>query len=415
MSISNAPTPHQNGRGEKGQFMHLRQSLPAAIAAVLGLSLLASLLTEYSRSSLLPVLQVCAAFLLGYWVAGQRLRAESQKMPQEQPAATEVQLLPMSVPTHLRHELRTPVNLIIGFCETIIAPIRAYREPLPSAYQSDLQAIYRNAKQLQQLIEDVLSDSEPLQEPLQVQYRLAVEPTQTIALLDADLAVIELFKRSISNYEIVGTQNIGELSHLAASSALAGVILTIEQPDTRLPEIAYAIGDQIPIITCPISTVSNMMQHHGRIDYLMKPITYQALEEALLRLGGTIHDLLIVDDSQDSMEMVSRMLRSMPQGYQVWKAYSGREGLALMREQHFDATILDLTLPDIDGTTIVKHMRTDPGLSYIPVLLTSAHRDSEIVTSAEAMKISIYRLAGLPSDNLVRSLSSIVQMFSGRP
>jgi signal transduction histidine kinase len=59
--------------------------------------------------------------------------------------------------TGLSHELRTPVNLIIGFSEMmVIAPESSYGRGLPDAYRGDLEAIYRNACHISNLIDDVL-------------------------------------------------------------------------------------------------------------------------------------------------------------------------------------------------------------------------------------------------------------------
>ncbi|GAB4563926.1 MAG: hypothetical protein Kow0047_13210 [Anaerolineae bacterium] len=61
---------------------------------------------------------------------------------------------------NVSHELRTPLNLIIGFSEMMVTAPESYGAPLPAAYRGDLNAIYRNAKHLSDLIEDVLSLSQ---------------------------------------------------------------------------------------------------------------------------------------------------------------------------------------------------------------------------------------------------------------
>lgn len=57
----------------------------------------------------------------------------------------------------LSHEMRTPLNLIIGFSEVMAtAPLTYYGEPLPPRYREDLETIYRNAVHLSHLLDDVL-------------------------------------------------------------------------------------------------------------------------------------------------------------------------------------------------------------------------------------------------------------------
>jgi signal transduction histidine kinase/CheY-like chemotaxis protein len=61
---------------------------------------------------------------------------------------------------NVSHELRTPLNLIIGFSEMIVTAPESYGHPLPGVYRGDLNAIYRNAKHLSSLIDDVLDLSQ---------------------------------------------------------------------------------------------------------------------------------------------------------------------------------------------------------------------------------------------------------------
>lgn len=60
------------------------------------------------------------------------------------------------------HELRTPVNLIIGFSELMVGPGRpsTYGEVLPDSYRGDIEAIHRNAGHISHLIDDILDLSQ---------------------------------------------------------------------------------------------------------------------------------------------------------------------------------------------------------------------------------------------------------------
>lgn len=56
----------------------------------------------------------------------------------------------------ISHELRTPLNLVVGFAELMIESPEYYGSALPSPYLRDLRIIYRNARHLQGLVNDVL-------------------------------------------------------------------------------------------------------------------------------------------------------------------------------------------------------------------------------------------------------------------
>ena len=75
--------------------------------------------------------------------------------------AEEARRLKAEFAANISHELRTPLNLIIGFSEMMATAPQAYGgDRLPTAYQSDLDAILRNARHLSTLIDDVLDLSQ---------------------------------------------------------------------------------------------------------------------------------------------------------------------------------------------------------------------------------------------------------------
>ncbi|HEY3079835.1 MAG TPA: hybrid sensor histidine kinase/response regulator [Chloroflexota bacterium] len=71
-------------------------------------------------------------------------------------AADEARRLKVEFAANISHELRTPLNLIIGFSELLLSGPDTYDGPLVKPYVRDVEAIYRNARHLSQLIDDVL-------------------------------------------------------------------------------------------------------------------------------------------------------------------------------------------------------------------------------------------------------------------
>ncbi len=54
------------------------------------------------------------------------------------------------------HELRGPLNLILGFSKLMALSPEEYHEPLPASYHADVDAIYRNSQHLAALLDDIL-------------------------------------------------------------------------------------------------------------------------------------------------------------------------------------------------------------------------------------------------------------------
>ena len=90
----------------------------------------------------------------------ERLRDTNRKLEIAFEQAEESRQAKARFAANVSHELRTPINLIVGFSEVMILAPEVYDQPLPAAYRADVNAVYRNAKHLQNLINDVLDISQ---------------------------------------------------------------------------------------------------------------------------------------------------------------------------------------------------------------------------------------------------------------
>jgi two-component system OmpR family response regulator len=90
-----------------------------------------------------------------------------------------------------------------------------------------------------------------------------------------------------------------------------------------------------------------------------------------LRLAGAeTMRVLVVEDDPAIASFVARALRE--QGYGVDEAHDGTEGLALARQEQYDAAVVDVMLPGRDGLALVQQLRRE-GVS-MPVLVLTAKR-----------------------------------------
>jgi len=78
--------------------------------------------------------------------------------------------------------------------------------------------------------------------------------------------------------------------------------------------------------------------------------------------------IVVIEDDERIASFVARGLTA--QGHQVMTAGNGLDGLALASEPDVDLVILDLSLPDIDGTDVLARLRGSNGLP--PVLVLTA-------------------------------------------
>ncbi len=81
--------------------------------------------------------------------------------------------------------------------------------------------------------------------------------------------------------------------------------------------------------------------------------------------------ILIVDDDADFAESTRIVLESKP--YEVIVAVNGNEGLRKAREEKPDLVLLDIIMPVEDGFTAAEHLKRDPELAKIPVLMLTSY------------------------------------------
>ncbi|HKI64337.1 MAG TPA: response regulator transcription factor [Burkholderiales bacterium] len=81
--------------------------------------------------------------------------------------------------------------------------------------------------------------------------------------------------------------------------------------------------------------------------------------------------ILLIEDDPRLAEMVSEYLGQA--GFRVSTAGSGNEGLGRLAREAFDALVLDLTLPDIDGLEVCRRLRAR---ADTPVLMLTARGDA---------------------------------------
>ncbi|MEM6752289.1 MAG: hybrid sensor histidine kinase/response regulator [Cyanobacteria bacterium P01_C01_bin.38] len=81
--------------------------------------------------------------------------------------------------------------------------------------------------------------------------------------------------------------------------------------------------------------------------------------------------ILVVDDSPDNVFLIKTILEE--EGYEVSTAENGHKALKRISESTFDLILLDLMMPGMDGYQVTKHIRGNAELSFIPILLITAH------------------------------------------
>jgi len=85
--------------------------------------------------------------------------------------------------------------------------------------------------------------------------------------------------------------------------------------------------------------------------------------------------ILVVDDIEDNLFLLRTLLEA--EGYEVEVADRGRLAVVKVEAAPPDLILLDIMLPDITGYEITRRIRQNQTLPYIPILLVTAHEQSD--------------------------------------
>ena len=98
--------------------------------------------------------------------------------------------------------------------------------------------------------------------------------------------------------------------------------------------------------------------------------------------------ILIVDDDPALVETLSFRLRK--QGYSVFNALTGADGIQRAQNERPDVVLLDLGLPDQDGLEVCSKLADDPDTCGTPVSVVSGQDRPNIVRETRAAGCEFY-------------------------
>jgi signal transduction histidine kinase len=98
--------------------------------------------------------------------------------------------------------------------------------------------------------------------------------------------------------------------------------------------------------------------------------------------------ILVVDDERLNRVLLSTNLRES--GYTVETAEDGEQALQMLRAGPFDAVLLDLIMPKMDGFQVLAEMKQDATLRRIPVMVISSMEEMESIVRCIEMGATDY-------------------------
>ncbi|MGI9450717.1 MAG: response regulator [Geminicoccaceae bacterium] len=327
---------------------------------------------------------------------------------------------------NMSHELRTPLNAIIGYSEMLHeeADDLGQEDFLP-----DLEKIQEAGKHLLGLINDILDLSKIEAGKMSI----LVEEFDVNDLINQVASVVQpLMAKNGNRLEVkadadLGSmrsdqtklrQNLFNLLSNAAKFTKDGTIslsvapferdsrtwLTFSVKDTGIGMSEEQLGKLFRAFSQAEASTSRdyggtglglaITRHfchmlggnievasapgEGSVFKISLPASFEEVEDKLQPekgVGGS-GTVLIIDDEQAIHEMLGEEFAV--EGYQVLHASGGREGLRLAKDLCPDVIALDIIMPDIDGWSVLKELKSDTDLRHIPVVMMTILGDREM-------------------------------------
>jgi DNA-binding response OmpR family regulator len=121
----------------------------------------------------------------------------------------------------------------------------------------------------------------------------------------------------------------------------------------------------------------------------------------------TAPTVLIVDDDPLLIALVRHKLQR--RGYAVETAPDGGAGLEAARKLKPEIIVLDIMMPVLDGRSVLQHLREDPALAKVPVVMLSARGREEDIVDLLKLGASDYLIKPFSPEELVARIDRLVR------
>lgn len=113
--------------------------------------------------------------------------------------------------------------------------------------------------------------------------------------------------------------------------------------------------------------------------------------------------ILFVDDEPDFLELMENRLGK--RGFTITTAADGEKALALLNDNSFEAVVLDVKMPGLDGIEVLRRIKAK--WPHLPVLLLTGHASVESAMTGVEIGAVDYVLKPVPLNDLIARLKEL--------
>ncbi len=357
----------------------------------------------------------------------QALQETNVELQSAKSAAEKANLAKSDFLSSMSHELRSPLNAILGFAQLLETS-----SPLPTGSQKEniaqiLQAGWHLLKLINEVLDlaviesgklpvspeqvslaEVLSECEAMMEPQAQQRRIrmtfphpdvplyvSADPTRLKQVLINLLSNAIKYNRDQGSVEVTCTATSPERTRISIRDTGDGLppgqLTQLFQPFNRLgKETSAEEGTGIGLVMSKRlvelmggelgveSTVKTGSVFWFELNSAAAPnLSMERVEPGAVAHGATsggtaLRTLLYVEDNPANLKLVEQLIARMP-NMRLLSAANGNLGVKEARDNQPEVILMDINLPGINGFQALKILRQDPATSHIPVLALSAN------------------------------------------
>ena len=195
------------------------------------------------------------------------------------------------------------------------------------------------------------------------------------------------------NFRCLVATSAQEALSLARQHLPQAIVLDVGLPDQSGLSVLDILKRDFRTRHIPIHVVSAADHAHtalsmGAMGYLLKPVKRQQLAEVLgkleAKLSQDVRRVLVVEDDEVQRDAIRRLLASAD--VETVGAGTAAECLGYLKEQTFDCMVLDLSLPDASGFTLLETLSEEGIYAFPPVIVYTGHD----ISSAEEERLRVY-------------------------
>ncbi len=114
--------------------------------------------------------------------------------------------------------------------------------------------------------------------------------------------------------------------------------------------------------------------------------------------------ILVIEDNPEIRENVAELL--IFNGYEALTAANGKSGLEIAHCEIPDLVICDISMPGMDGFTVLKLLRTSKSIALIPLIFLTARADKTDIQFGLSEGARYYLIKPFTEEQLMRAVSS---------